>query len=284
MLEEDSLEQGGEYEGPLLSAWGRWRATLSKEENEKCLNPFYYIFGSSDIHLDCRTTKSPTTFDTTHLNDVFSDTVPVIRTSDGLHPQNADTSLLKSSDDPRQFYQVGLLLPETSLCSIHIWSAFFFRHVPELRRINDQQLVKQDIENQFVREVRKLKDQLNELEASMGSFSSDLSSFIGEVIQVREQEMKEQTQANRKISLDTSAPFRRRLSAMLPDEIDFGFRKDATLFEKPISSRSKSPVFAQSSSLAEFQGRPVRQDTRVPGNPRHFSPSGQEEPHQAGVQ
>ena len=40
---------------------------------------------------------------------------------------------------------------------------------------------------------------------------------------------------------------------MLPDEIDFGFRKDATLFEKPISSRSKSPVFAQSSSLAEFQ-------------------------------
>ena len=99
------------------------------------------------------------------------------------------------------------------MCSVRIWAGFFFRAIPGVRAADDQRLIVQGIKSRMVRDVRKLKDELNELELQGGSFATDLTSFIGEVLQEREK----QQSVRRKVSVDASVPMRPRLSAVVYD-------------------------------------------------------------------
>lgn len=207
---DETLDSLDEYEGPLLSAWGRWRNTLSQEENEQCLNPLYYIFGSSDAHYDyTNPLLSQAPMDS--LDRIFSSVPSSPSLSIDSSKVTSPTSPRRSRNDVRDFYQMGLLLPETSMCSIKIWSAFFSRYIPELRASQQQRLLVQHLESRLVRDVRKLKDALNELELSQGTFTSDLTSFIGEILEAKEKER----QKERKSAVITNVPSKPRLSAII---------------------------------------------------------------------
>ncbi len=213
---DDSIDQYNDYEGPLVSAWGRWRSTLTKEENEECLNPFYYVFGSSDALYDY-STASPIPLDTEHFKEVLGtpkvsqSSLGVAGDTFGIYRGPSPTAQLKSKDDMRDFYQLGLLLPETSMVSIQVWASFYFRYIPVLQELRQQNLRVQMLESRLVRDVRKLKDELNELELQQGCFASDLTSFIGEIVQAREREIER----DRTLSIDMSFPSRPHLQAYI---------------------------------------------------------------------
>lgn len=185
------MDQVDNYEGPLISAWGRWRESLSKEQNELCLNPFYYIFGSGDAHFDF---GSPDNAQRDRISAIMSDTTPTLSaiSNFGLYAGSPQSSPSHSEIDPMtDFYKQGLLLPETSLCSMKFWGGFFSRYIPDLSCVEkEHRLQLHKLETRLVKDVRKLKDELNELELSCGSYTSDLNTFIGEVLQEREREME----------------------------------------------------------------------------------------------
>ena len=204
------MDQVDNYEGPLISAWGRWRESLSKEENELCLNPFYYIFGSGDAHFDY---GSPDDARRSRMSTVVNDAAPNLSavSNFGLYTGGSpDSSPMHNDIDPMtDFYKQGLLLPETSLCSIKFWSGFFSRYIPDLSEVERlHRLRVHKLESRLVKDVRKLKDELNELELSCGTYTSDLHTFIGEVLQEREREMEQSAE----MCMETGPP---RFSAML---------------------------------------------------------------------
>lgn len=205
-------QQADDLEDSVLSAWSRWRGRLDKEENERCLNPLYYIFGSGDTNYEY-TATSPLPMASQNFGELVkrSQAARGVENHAGSHRGLSPVSPLHSKDDMRDFYQLGLLMPETSMCSIKIWSGFFFRNIPGVRLADEQMVKVQGIKGQMVRDVRRLKDELNELELQGGSFTTDLTSFIGEVLQ--QQEQVERTK--RKISVDASVPIRPRLSAVV---------------------------------------------------------------------
>ena len=245
------MENYDEYDGPLVSAWGRWRASLSKEENEQCLNPFYYIFGSNDAHYDYGT-ESPIPLVSESLKTVLAGSPE--RTQGHLGIGNAfgtyrgpsPTTKLKSKDDVRDFYQLGLLLPETSMVNIKVWSGFFFRYIPELMESGRAGFVVQSLESRLVKDVRKLKDELNELELNRGSYVSDLTSFIGEILETREKEIDKDKQLS-------IVPFRSQLEAMALDYDDD--KKDGESERQngglPLLTRHKT-LPGRMTSLAQF--------------------------------
>ena len=147
------------------------------------------------------------------------------------------------SSGGKDYYQMGLLLPETSFCSLHPWLGFFTRYIPDFQdHLRERKKVLRR-EGQLVMDVRRLKDTLNELELNMGSAMSDLTSFIGEVLAAREWER----QAQRQFSVETNMPPRPRLSAIVipfdeEDEKDGG--RVERQFSKTLPARMKS--------LAEF--------------------------------
>ena len=256
------MEHYDEYEGPLVSAWGRWRNTLSSEENEECLNPFYYIFGSNDTLYDY-TTASPISLDADELKMVLGTTKEVTQSSlgvagdtFGIYRGPSPTAPLKSKDDVRDFYQLGLLLPETSMVNVRVWAGFFFRFIPDLQESSRRHLFVQMLESRLVRDVRKLKDKLNELELSQGRFASDLTSFIGEVLQARVREIEK----DRTLSIDMSVPFkphRHSLIMELEEEEEWKAMEgdDEAEFESGHTVRSKvvnGNGQGRMSSLAQF--------------------------------
>ena len=241
-----------DHEGPLLSAWGRWRESFSKEENEECLNPLYYIFGSGDDY--CTTGALP--LDSEHFNNVLKDTPPKLSVG-GSYGLYRNSSLLQSKNDPSS-KELGFLMPETSMCSMKLWEGFFLRYIPQLMDQRHHRLVVQGLESRLVRDVQKLKEELNELELSVGSFTSDLTSFIGDVLVAREEEIR----IERKLSVDSNVPFRPRLSAVL---VTYEEREEegegegegngsanceqSDIFYRQVSKRS---LPTQLSSLAQF--------------------------------
>lgn len=287
---DESMELADDYNGPLLSAWGRWRESFSKDENEECLNPLYYIFGSGDAHYNY-STADPLPLDSDHFNSVVKDTAPNL-TVGGSYGLYRGSSSLQSKDDQNStdYYQMGLLVPETSMCNIKLWEGFFLRYLPQSKAQRHYRLVVQRLESRLVRDVRKFKDELNELELSVGSFTSDLTSFIGNVLEAREEEILRE----RKVSVDANVPFRPRLSAVLvpygdKEEEHGNDHEQEGEFLRQASHRSL-PCQRQLSSLAQFtdalysseleasKGMRPRQlterSTSSPGMPRIPSPGG----------
>ena len=86
--------------------------------------------------------------------------------------------------------QTGLLIPMTAISSMRIWYKYFFRYIPEFALIATQWEYARQLENRFVKDVRKLKETLNELELQLGTETSDLNAFITEIMRVRDEEKR----------------------------------------------------------------------------------------------
>lgn len=212
-LQQRRSSGGGEEDSEsfLLSAWSRWRDSLTEEESEACLNPLYYIFGCGDTHFDLGAVN----FQKNRLSALSDTAIDLTAAGNyGLYSKRSsytDTFLSLQEEELRAAQQQGLLLPETSLCSLRVWSGYFFRHMASLCQHELPRRVVQQLEGRLVKDVRKLKDELNELELTLGSLTSDLTSFLSEVLQCRDTEL----QQNRKASGDTDVTFRPRLSAVV---------------------------------------------------------------------
>ena len=234
----------GPYEGLLVSAWGLWRDSLSQEEREHSLNPFYYIFGSSEARYDYQTSDPLPMY--SQFGSIFDDTTPNITVggSYGLYDRQSPVQDLHVTSSEKDHYQMGLLLPETSSCSLRPWLGFFLRYIPDFQTNFQQQQKVREREAMLVKDVRRLKDALNELELSIGSMASDLTSFIGAVLAARELEKR------KKLSLCTegATPPRSRLSEIVVP------------FEDPAEKEKRNAEIARptktlpphTKSLAEF--------------------------------
>ena len=204
------------YEGPLISAWCHWRLSLSIEENEAHLNPLYYIFGSGDAHYNY-SSADPLQTQVSPIHSLLVPDRPVDLATAGNHGLYKDSRESSPADlaldsKTRDYYQRGLLMPETSLCNMRVWGGFFFRYIPELSsQQKATQTTLQKLESRMVRDVRKMKDELNEVELTVGAYTSDLTSFIGEVLQTREKEL----QQDKEIAVDQSLTAQPRLSAVV---------------------------------------------------------------------
>jgi len=206
-LGDEPLEVAEDYEGPLLSAWSHWREGVSKEENERCLNPLFYIFGHGDGQYSSE--------DSAPLAQQFGSFLTESGSSESKLYHRGDREVtpasVASSHQAVDYYQKGLLVPETSMCSLQVWRGFFFRYLPDLGMADSERsLSVQQLESRMVRDVQKLKEELNELELSVGmTYTTDLPSCIGEVVQSREKEML----ADRRESVEVGVPIRPLLTA-----------------------------------------------------------------------
>ena len=70
------MSDSDQYEGPLVSAWGMWLSSLSAEETENWLNPFYYVFGTVDANYDCLSSNS---MEPLHFQALLSEFVPDLK-------------------------------------------------------------------------------------------------------------------------------------------------------------------------------------------------------------
>ena len=275
--DDESMDQVDNYEGPLISAWGRWRDGLSKEENELCLNPFYYIFGSGDAHIEYGSAQKDRT--STDVSDPAPNLSAV--SNFGFYAGSTHTSPSHSDIDPMtDFYKLGLLMPETSLCSMKLWGGFFSRFIPDLCEVEKRYRLRlHKLESRLVKDVRKLKDELNELELSCGAYTTDLNTFIGEVLLEREREMEHSVEQSVEAGLLSGPP---RFSAMLYAHDDtepsngsvrVEYREASVSSSELPSSPFKSDVEAQRSSPSKAN-RDSNDGSRQ-GHTRSLSSSGQ---------
>ena len=202
-----------QYEGLLVPAWGSWREKISPEDREACLNPLYYVFGSSEARYDFNTSDPLPMCD--QFSSIFDNTTPnlVVGGSYGLYDRDnpmKDLHQPSLTEKVQQHYRQGLLLPETSGSSIKPWLGFFVRYIPEFQPLFEERKRVREREARLVKDVRRLKDTLNELELSVGAVTSDLTSFIGAILAAREKERQ-----GRMASLSPDHAYRPRHSAML---------------------------------------------------------------------
>ena len=209
---DEGIDSTDFYEGLLVPAWGVWKDSLSQEDREHCLNPFYYVFGSNEARYDFQTRDPIPVYNQFSL--IFDDMTPnlAVGGSYGLYSGQTPMHDLHVISADKDHYQMGLLLPETSLCTIRPWIGFFTRHIPEFQDHLQEKYKVHKREARLVKDIRALKDTLNELELSVGANASDLTSFIGAVLAAREAERRSKMM---KQSLDTTAPPRPRLSAIV---------------------------------------------------------------------
>lgn len=240
-------ESTDHYEGLLVSAWGSWRDTLSQEDREYCLNPLYYVFGSSEARYDFNTSDPLPMYD--HYNSIFDDMTPnlVVGGSYGLYNQKSPMQDLHISlVDKNHHYQLGLLLPETFSCVIRPWLGFFSRYIPDFHQLLQERQRVQKRETKLVKDVRRLKDTLNELELSVGMTTSDLTSFIGAVLAAREMEKRTRMSS---LSPDLKPTGRPRLSAVVVPLED---QEEREKRNAELSSQTSTTLPTEIKSLAEF--------------------------------
>jgi hypothetical protein len=205
---DEPLDMMDDYEGPLFSAWGRWREDMSVEESEQCLNPLYYVFGSGDTDYDNTTSSTPLS---SQFGSILTDSTSLSDTSKfGRYSAEREATPISVASQDIDYYRQGLLIPETSLCSLKVWNGFFFRFLPGMSACHRQELSEvQLLETRMVKDVQKLKEELNEIELSLGAYTTDLTSCIGEVELAREREIMDE----RRESVEVGMPLRPRLTA-----------------------------------------------------------------------
>lgn len=241
-----SGEATNTYEGLLTTAWGTWRSHLTKDEREHCLNPLYYVFGSSEARYDYDTSDPLPMYN--QFSSIFDNTTPnlVVGGSYGLYSREFPMRDLHVSPriDKNRHYQLGLLLPETSPCTIRPWLGFFTRYIPEFERhLLERRRISERV-TRLVKDVRNLKDTLNELELNVGTTTSDLTSFIGEILAAREKEKKTRMSSLSPPKLNPVT--RPRLSATVEDH-----KKEREIRNIEVPKTSKTfPTHVK--SLAEF--------------------------------
>lgn len=255
---DEPLEMVADYEGPLFSAWGHWREDMSEEENEQCLNPLYYVFGSGDTDYDNTTSSTPMS---SQFGSILTDSTSLSDSGKfGRYSAEREVTPVSTISQDVDYYRQGLLIPETSLCSLKVWNGFFFRFLPELGACHRLELSEvQLLEARMVKDVQKLKEELNEIELSLGAYTTDLPSCIGEVELAREREIMD----DRRESVEVGMPFRPRLTASMysysaidgleealgMEEVDGGVAQDdATPVNSPHSTPTKQQLKPQKQS------------------------------------
>ena len=245
-----------DYEGPLFSAWGRWREAMSEEENEQCLNPLYYVFGSGDTDDYDNSNSTPLS---SQFGNILTDSTSLSDTGKfGLYSDREVTPISAASQEV-DYYRQGLLIPETSLCSLRVWDGFFFRYFPEVGACHRRrQLEVQQLESRMVKDVQKLKEELNEMELSLGAFATDLPSCIGEVVQAREREIIDE----RRESVEVGLPLRPRLTASvysysaiedLAETLGSGEQEEENMSQQEGLSDDTTPVNSPHSTPTKVQ-------------------------------
>lgn len=281
---DEPLEMLDDYEGPLFSAWGHWREDMSEEENEQCLNPLYYVFGSGDTDYDNTTNSTPLS---SQFGSILTDSNSLSDSGKfGRYSAEREVTPVSVISQDVDYYQQGLLIPETSLCTLRVWDGFFFRFLPELSACHRLELSEvQLLEARMVKDVQKLKEELNEMELSLGAYTTDLPSCIGEVEQAREREIMDE----RRESVEVGMPLRPRLTASMYSysaieglEEALGSEEtqdDATPVNSPHSTPTKQQLKPQKqsrngsiSSQLSMGGEPITKQTHG-GMPVPLSPT-----------
>ena len=240
------------YEGPLVSAWDNWRNTFTLEENENWLNPFYYIFGTSDTQNCYSFTSSPLPLESSCFNEVFSDMVPNLTQggnfglyTDQYQPITLDNNNMESNPkDP----MTGLLLPVTAVAAYRLWDGYFLRYVPEFSLVKIQRNSVRNLQNRFVKDVRKLKETLNDLEVQRGSPTSDLNAFILEIMKVKEEE-KRLRRAKERLSTHRMSAF---TSLSSEDEADIRFLGSDLPINSGVMDKARTLPAKLDESLSKF--------------------------------
>ena len=142
-----------------------------------------------------------------HCRTLLSDFVPDLQKGGtyGLYPEvylpSSPVSTMSGislsttrSEEQRDWSQsFGIIQPNTLICSLKFWSGYFFRYIPEITApTKKQREIDLLLEGRLVKDVRKLKSILNDLELSVGAQASDLDGFVGKILKAREEEKKEQ--------------------------------------------------------------------------------------------
>lgn len=260
---DEPLEMVDDYEGPLFSAWGRWREAMGEEENERCLNPLFYVFGSGDNGYD----DANSTPLSSQFGSLLTDSTSLSESAKfGRYSADREITPVSTCSADVDYYQRGLLIPETSLCSLRVWDGFFLCFVPELGRCHAQSLQEvQMLQARMVKDVQKLKEELNEMELSMGAFTTDLPSCIGEVVQAREREIMD----DRRESVEVGIPLRPRLTASMysysaiegVEERDGGQEEEEEGGALSQPSDDATPVNSPHSTPTKIQQQPQRNHT-----------------------
>lgn len=242
-----------------MSAWGNWRNSLSAEENEHWLNSYYYIFGSGDAHNDYTLAGSFLPFESSYFNSVFSDMLPdtAVGGNFGLYSdQPLPISLSNHELTPERTTETteaiapsnnNVLIPNTSIAKMAFWDQYFFRYIPEYSSTTQREVSTRQLQNRLVKDVRKLKENLNDLEIEQGGQTSDLPGFIGEIMKAREEEKK-----LRKLKLQTSREIARRVSAFInvsseEEEVD-----NNNKWSSPVRDKAKTLPAKLDESLSKF--------------------------------
>ena len=237
------------YEGPLVSAWDRWRSALSLEENENWLNPFYYMFGTSDAQNYYSFTGSPLPMESSSFNEVFSDMVPNVVEGGNFGLYSDQLSPVESPpQDKQESSNTGILLPMTAVTAYRLWDGYFLRYVPEFSLVKRQRDSVRNLQNRYVKDVRKLKEALNELEVQLGGPTSDLNAFIMEIMRAKEEERRIR-RAKERISAHRMSAF---TSLSSEDESDIKFLGGDLPYNNSALDKAKTLPAKFDESLSKF--------------------------------
>lgn len=233
---------------------------MDEQENERCLNPLYYVFGSGETDYD----NSNSTPLSSQFGGILTDSANLSDVGKFSSFSDREVTPVSIASQDVDYYRQGLLIPETSLCSLRVWTGFFLRHLPELGVCHQQeQLDVQQLESRMVRDVQKLKEELNEMELSLGTFTTDLPSCIGEVVLAREKEIMD----DRRESVEVGMPLRPRLTASvysyseidgvaLTEEVGKEEVDDATPTHTAVLSDDATPVNSPHNTPTKLQQPP----------------------------
>ena len=117
----------------------------------------------------------------------------------------------------------------------------------------------------MVKDVQKLKEELNEMELSLGTFMTDLPSCIGEVEQAREREIMDE----RRESVEVGMPLRPRLTASI-----YSYSAIETL-EESLGADQPPPTeeVVVEEEDEEVDGGATLSDDATPMNSPHSTPT-----------
>ena len=144
-----------------------------------------------------------------------------------------------------------LLLPDTSIPCLVFWADYFFRYLPDYSSTKLPVSNSQQLQSKLVRDVRKLKESLNDLEMERGEQTSDFSGFIREMMKAREEEKR-----LRKLKKEASREIARRMSAFInisseEEDGDKSFEKLSSPVVS-VSNKAKTLPAKLDDSLSKF--------------------------------
>ena len=177
--------------------------------------------------------------------------IPMSLSSHELTPERAEQVSNHSIPIASSSSSSLLLLPDTSMPCLVFWADYFFRYLPDYSSTKLPVSNSQQLQSKLVRDVRKLKESLNDLEMERGEQTSDFSGFIREIMKAREEEKR-----LRKLKKEASREIARRMSAFInisseEEDGDKSFEKLSSPVGS-VSNKAKTLPAKLDESLSKF--------------------------------